>query len=163
MSPQEITIENVWTNKSARQVQEIIDFWNDHKAIPPSEDISKRAQQVVIVARNENSKIVGVTTSYLKNYTPLKSKLFVFRGMIAPDYRVPGLFIKITNETIQVLEKFSKSIDANERPVGLIAEMENHQLKKARSTKTPTGMTLIGFSKKENPIYVYYFRGARFS
>ncbi|WP_425392996.1 hypothetical protein [Ekhidna sp.] len=163
MSEQKITIHNVWANKPNELVKEIIDFWNQYKAIPPSEDISKRAKQVVIVARNEKDTIIGVTTSYKQHHAPLKNNLFVFRGMIAPDFRVPGLFIKMTKETIQVLEYYSKSTDEKDRPIGLIAEMENPRLKRVGSTKTPSGMTLIGFSKKDNPIYVYYFKGARFN
>ncbi|WP_420317574.1 hypothetical protein [Ekhidna sp.] len=163
MSSQKITIHNVWVEKTDELIQEIISFWNQYNAIPPSEDIVKRAKQVVIVARNANNQIIGVTTSYLTDYPTLKNNLFVFRGMISPVYRVPGLFIKITKETIQVLETYSKSIGEEDRPIGLIAEMENPHLKSVGSTKTPSGMTLIGFSKKDNPIYVYYFKGARFN
>ncbi len=162
MSLPKTTITNVWQSKSAELIEDIIAFWKAHRAIPPNADITKRAQQVVLVVRNEKDQIIGITTSYLTNYAPLKNSFFVFRGMLAPEYRIPGLFIKMTLTTIQVLEDFSKTLNGKDRPIGIIAEIENPHLKEARITKTPSGMTLIGFSQKENPIYAYYFQGARF-
>ena len=162
MNSYNIIIDNVWQNKSGELIKEIINFWKVHLAIPPNVDIEKRAKQVVLIARNEKNEIVGVTTSYLTKYVPLKNKFFIFRGMIDPEYRIPGLFIKMTITTIQILEEFSKTLSEKERAIGIITEMENPNLKKARMTRTSSGMVLVGFSKKENPVYAYYFKGARY-
>ena len=157
-----ITINNVWKNQTKELTDEIVTFWNNHKAIPPNVDIYDRAKQVVIVVRNEKTEIIGVTTSYLTTYSQLKNNVFVFRGMISPSYRIPGLFIKMTIESLQILEEFSSSMNESARPIGVIAEMENANLRKARITKLASGMTLLGFSQKENPVYVRYFKGAKF-
>ncbi|MEO9869474.1 hypothetical protein [Ekhidna sp.] len=157
-----ITIHDVWQKKTDELIEEIVAFWTAHNAIPPHVDINQRAHQVVLVVRNLDGEIVGVTTAYSTKYPLLKSMLFVFRGMLDPGYRIPGLFIKMTTMTIQLLERHTKLLDERERPIGMIAEVENPNLKEARMTKSPSGMTLIGFSKKENPIYAYYFKGARF-
>ena len=162
MNPSKITINDVWQSKSEELIEEIIAFWDARSAIPPNVDINKRAHQVVLVVRDEKNQIVGVTTSYLTNYAPLKNNFFVYRGMLAPAYRIPGLFIKMTSTTIRILEEFSKTMNEKDRPIGIIAEVENPNLKEARMTKTSSGMTLTGFSKKGNPVYVYYFQGARF-
>ena len=162
MSKSKVTIHDVWQDKTEELVQEILDFWKVHRAIPSNVDINKRAQQVVLVLRDENQEIIGITTSYVTKYTILKNNVFVFRGMLAPSHRIPGLFIKMTITTIQILEASSRALNDKERPIGVIAELENPALKKARITKTPSGMHLIGFSQRENPIYAYYFQGARF-
>ena len=162
MNQSEITINNVWQNKSDELIQEIIAFWKSHRVIPSNVDIDDRARQVVLAVRNEEEQIVGVTTSYLTKYAPLKNTFFVFRGMLAPEYRIPGLFIKMTIASIQILEKYSSKLNETERPIGVLTEIENPGLKKTRMTKSPSGMTLIGFSAKGNPMYVYYFKGARF-
>ena len=154
------TIHNVWQNKTEKLIDEIIVFWKKSNAIPPNVDIHQRAQQVVLVVRNESDQVIGITTSFMTNYTPLKNSFYVFRGMLDQNYRIPGLFIKMTSTTIRILKEFSKTLSTEDRPIGIIAEIENPSLKRARMTKTPSGMTLIGFSPKENPIYVYYFQRA---
>jgi len=162
MNPSKISIHNVWQQKSNDLIEEIINFWKSRGAVPSEIDLTRRAEQAVLVVKNEVGEIVGITTAYLTKYPPLRNHFFVLRGMLAPDHRIPGLFIKMTTTTIETLEDFSKTMSENKRPIGVLAEVENNDLKQTRMTQTPSGMVLTGFSQRENPVYVYYFKSARF-
>ncbi len=158
----QIKIVDVWSNKSEELIQEIVDTWKKVGALPNQVDPFIRAKQVVLVARNEDNEIVGITTAKKTYYTPLKNDFYFFRGLLLPDYRIPGLFINMTIKTFERLEEFNYALIGEKKPLGVITEVENPRLKKANLTKLSSGMVLIGFSTRGNPIYVYYFKGARY-
>ena len=66
---------------------------------------------------------------------------------------------KLTTNTLDYLESIHKSID--QRVIGVIAEFENKDLQKINYAVSKSGFVFIGFSKKGNPIRVYYFKGAK--
>lgn len=157
-----IAIYDVWKDKTPELLQEIVDTWDQAKALPKSVDPIKRANEVVLIVRTDSHQIIGVTTAVKTYYPQLKNDLFFIRGFILPEFRIPGLFAKMITQTLAKLEaSFLQSKD-EKRPIGAIAEIENARLKQANVTKLVSGMTLLGFSQKDNPIYVYYFRGSRY-
>lgn len=156
----DIVIQKVWGVKTPELINEIINTWKKHNAIPPEVDTQKRAGQVVLVVRNGSGEIVGITTAAQFFYQPLKNNLFALRGMLVPNFRVPGLFIKMITTTIETLESFTKESSESNKPIGVIAEVEVPNIKSGRFTKLASGMTLLGFSSQDHPVYVYYFKGA---
>lgn len=158
----DLVIQTVWEAKSPELVEEIINTWKKYNALPPEVDTQKRANQVVLVVRNGNGEIVGITTAAQFFYQPLKNELFALRGMLVPDFRVPGLFIKMITTTIETLESNTKKSNESNKPIGVIAEVEVPNIKSGRFTKLASGMTLLGFSSQDHPVYAYYFQGATY-
>lgn len=159
---QTIKTYNIWREKDQSTLLEIIEVWNRLKVLPPEIDPTSRAQEVVSIARDEEGRIVGITTAKLMVYPPLKNQLFLIRGLLVPECRIPGLFTKMIVETLQILEGDVAKMKSESKPIGAFAEIENQRLKQANLTQLASGMSLLGFSQKENPIYIYYFKGARY-
>lgn len=162
VDPQTIKTYNVWQKKEQTILLEVIEVWNRLKVLPPDIEPISRAQEVVSIARDEQDRIVGITTAKLMVYPPLKNQLFLLRGLLVPECRIPGLFTKMIIETLQILEEDVVKMKQSGKPIGVFAEIENQRLKQANLTQLASGMSLLGFSQKDNPIYIYYFKGARY-
>ncbi|MBV6647909.1 MAG: hypothetical protein KI790_20785 [Cyclobacteriaceae bacterium] len=156
-----VTLENVWGKLSNETAAEIVGIWRALNALPADQDPYHRVKQVVLVARDHNNRIIGLTTAFTSYIQRLQNHFFVFRGLISPTRRIPGLFIKMTMETIKYLEAIHKS--HHPRTIGVFAEIENPKLQQIKDAVTVTNLTFIGYSPKGNPIRVYYFKGAKLS
>lgn len=161
-SHSDLTIQVVWESKSSELVKEIVATWEEAKALPKNVDATTRAQEVVLVVRDNSQKIVGITTAKNRLYAHLKNELYFIRGFIVPKFRIPGLFARMIIQTLNTLESDFLNSSEEKRPIGAIAEVENSRLKQANVTRLTSGMTLLGFSPKDHPVYVYYFKGARY-
>jgi len=64
--------------------------------------------------------------------------------------------------TIDTLESYTQELHQTKKPIGVIAEVEVPDIKSGRLTKLASGMTLLGFSSQDHPIYASYFKGATF-
>ena len=151
--------ENVWSIKNQELLDEIVQAWARVGAVPEGQSGLDRAKQVVYLIRDPLDKIAGISTAYIGTVPRLKNDFFIFRCMIFPEYRYPGLLFKITKMTIDYLESIHSSL--NQKVVGVFTEVENEQLKKLNFAVLPSGLTFIGYSKRGNPIRVYYFKGAK--
>ncbi|MEM6644302.1 MAG: hypothetical protein AAF616_15090 [Bacteroidota bacterium] len=157
-----LEIEKVLGEKSDELLFQIAKIWSQTGALPKHIDPIDRAKEAVLIAREEDKRIIGVTTSRIVEYAQLKNHFFMIRGFIVPQFRIPGLFMKMIKQTMCDLESYSLTLREPVKPIGILAEVENAKLKSARLTRLASGLTLQGFSSKGNPIYVYYFQGTRF-
>lgn len=156
-----ITFQNVWKEKNQELLDEIVDAWTRYKAIPPGENPLDRAKQVVYLARNEENHIVGIATAYIRRIGQLRANMFVYRSFVAEPYRRKGIMTRITVMTRDYLELIHQNI--NPMCLGIIAEIENEGLKQTlrQAVYPQSKLALIGYSKRGNPIRVYYFQGAK--
>lgn len=157
----EIAMLDVWKDKSPTLINEIVTTWEDAKVLPSGVDAQARAQEVVMIVRNSKG-IIGITTAKKMHYEPLRNEVYFMRGFIVPSFRIPGLFVKMISSTLERLEQDFREHQSEQKPIGVIAEVENPRLKQANVTRLVSGMTLLGFTKKHNPIYVHYFKGSRY-
>ena len=155
------SFHNVWSEKNQDLLDEIVDAWKQIGAIPPGQSGMDRAKQVVYLVRDENGKIVAITTAFITYFPQLKHDVFAFRALIFKENRIPGLLPKLTKMTLEYLESIHHSIDKN--IIGVITEVENQSLQKLNRVVLSTGFTFIGYSKRGNPVRVYYFKGAKLS
>ena len=151
--------ENVWCTKDQKLLNEIVEAWDRVHAIPANQSGQERAKQVVYLVRNKNDEIIGISTAYFTFIPNLNNNLFVYRCMIFPGNNIPGLFTKITLLTIEYLESIHKSL--NQKVIGILTEVENKSLQKLNLAVLPSGFVFIGYSKRGNPLRVYYFKGAK--
>jgi len=150
----------IWQKVSEELTEEIVSVWKSLNVLPKNVNPRERAKEVVLLARNKENQIVGITTAKTLYYSPIKNELFFFRGLIVPGFRIPGLFMNMVTETIQVLEEHFNNSGSS--PIGVFTEIENKRMQQANVTRLKSGMILIGFSERDNPIYVYYFKGSRY-
>ncbi len=160
MPTPEITFQNVWEEKNQELLDEIVEVWNRHRALPRGENPLDRAKQVVYLARNKENRIVGISTAYISWVKQLKANMFVYRGFVAQHYRRMGILTKLTLMTRDYLETIHRSI--NPRCLGIIATIENAGLNQTlrQAVYPKSKLALIGYTKSGNPIRVYYFQGA---
>jgi len=150
----------IWQKVSEELTEEIVSVWESLNVLPKNTNPRERATEVVLLVRNEENQIIGITTAKTLYYPPIKNELFFFRGLIVPGSRIPGLFMNMTMETIQVLEEHFNN--SNTSPIGVFTEIENKRIQQANLTRLKSGMILVGFSERANPVYIYYFKGSRY-
>jgi len=155
--PKEMTIDIVWNKVDEAIAEEIVAYWQDAGlgAVPP-----ERAKQVVVIARNKDHKIAGISTSQVQMIPSLQNKMYVFRASLHPKYRIPGLLEYIIVSSIEHLEATYKENDPD--CIGVFAKVENAQLKKHRTIKARTGLNFIGFASNGDPVRAHFFRGAKY-
>ena len=161
INPYGITFEEVFGKVDIKLSGEVIDIWKKYNLLSKGESGMERAQQVAIIVKNKNHEIIGISTAYSTYVKQLKNTLFVFRCMLIPEYRYPGLLTKLTVITRDYLEYIHK----NHEPlcIGLITEVQNPKLAKYRreAVYPGSGFIFIGYTKNGNQVRVYYFKGAK--
>ena len=158
----DLEISNVWMKVTPNLAQEVIDFWNTHRMLKPEVDAQERAKQIVLTVRRKG-KIVGLTSAGVIKYHQLNDNIFfLFRMIVLPEFRVPGIESKLAFETQNILEAFASKQEAN-KPIGILAFVENPQLnaKRTEAVWPATKMVFIGNDKAGRQIRLYYFKGVR--
>jgi len=160
-NPYGITFEEVFGKLDQDLAGELIGVWKKHNLLAESESGNTRVKQVVMVVRNKNHEIIGISTAYPIQVEQLKNKLFAFRCMLVPEYRYPGLLTKLTVMTRDFLEEVHLTYDPY--CIGIITEVQNTKLNDHRKEAVypGSGFTFIGYSKKGFQIRVYYFKCAK--
>jgi hypothetical protein len=155
----EIDFESVYGNSDCHE--EVISFWKSLGVLPNENEAQTRVNQLVYVARHE-SRIVGVSTAQKQNIPRLNDKpFFVFRMLLHPDYRLPGLMDKMTLLTYEYLENLF--IQGETECIGLFAVVENaEQNERRREAITPLiKLVFIGNTQNGHQLRVSYFKGAK--
>lgn len=158
-----VSIENVWQHNSPQVTNEVLRFWEDNKMLRPGFPAADRAGEVVLIVRNRESKIVGLSTAGVVKLKQLNNNAFyLYRSIVLPAYRHPGLADKLIVETRDFLENFNKEVTENVC-VGILVFVENLRLQQFRREAVwrASRMAYIGRDKEGRHIRVYYFKGAR--
>lgn len=160
---QKVQVEVVWQKMTPRMVEEVVRFWTDHNMLRPGLAVSERAKQVVMVVRNEATKeLVGLSTAEVVVFKQLNNNHFyMYRCVVLPGYRFPGLASKLIVETRDALEEYNKTSKLFPC-IGMITFVENPRFQQARREAIwkASKMAYIGIDKKGRHIRVYYFKGA---
>ena len=158
-----VVVEEVWQKMTPPVIEEVVRFWTDHGMLRPGVSATERAYQVVMVVRNEATRqLVGLSTAETVVFKQLNNnKFYLYRCVILPDYRFPGLASKLIVATRDVLEAYNKT-DKLFPCIGLLTFVENPRFQQARREAIwrASRMAYIGLDKKGRHIRVYYFKGA---
>lgn len=160
----EIEIHVAWQKMSPDLIKEVVAFWDNNKMIKPGFSSEERARQVVLILRDKDTKtIVGLSTAGLVTFKQLNNNNFyLYRSIILPAYRHPGLTSRIIVDTRDYLE----SLHAKEEVktvIGMLSFVENPRIQQFRREAIwpASKMAYIGMDKDGRHIRVYYFKGAR--
>jgi hypothetical protein len=158
----EIDIGNVWMEVDAELEAEITGFWSTHGMLSPEVNARERAKQVVLTVRHKG-KLVGLTSADVVKFRQLNDNIFfLFRMIVLPEFRVPGIESKLIVATRDILEAFAERQTAN-RCIGMLTFVENPELiaKRREAVWPASKMVFIGNDKSGRQIRVVYFKGVR--
>ncbi len=159
-----VTLELVWQKMTPTLIDEVISFWESNQMLRSDSTLQERVRQVVFLVRDTATlKIVGVSTAGLVNFKQLNSNIFyLYRSIILPAYRYPGLADKLTIETRDYLENFNRTVSEN-KAIGILVFVENLKFQQFRREAIwrASRLAYIGTDKSGRHIRVYYFKGAR--
>jgi hypothetical protein len=157
---QKVTFENVWKKDDRALHEEVVAIWKKFSTLN-DEKMDERTSQLVYVVRNEENKIIGISTAFKAYIKQLKSHFYVYRCLITPGYGIPGMDAKLTVMSRDFLESIHEQ-DQPDKAIGLITLIHNPKLKERNLAIWPaSGFAYIGNSKEGKHIRVYYFKGAR--
>lgn len=157
-------MENVWGKVSPEIKQDAIKFWVGEKVLS-AEVAEKRAEELLFVARDNDNKIIAVSTAIKMQVKLLNENLlYQYRCFISPEARVVGFDVHLTKQSLQFLEEVAKS-EEGQKPIGVFAVVINPKLNTNKINNLAVWrsykMYFIGFNSKGQPIRVYYFKGAK--
>ena len=143
---------------------EAITFWKNEGVIAANV-IEERANQLVMIARNEESEVIATSTAAKVKVKLLNDNwLYQYRCYVKPDFRVVGFDVHLTTESLKLLEAQSK-MESTEAAIGVLVVVENPNLTKSSIHRAAVWraykMYFIGYNSKGQPIRVYYFKGAK--
>ena len=156
-------LENVWENKSAEIKEEIINFWLSEKVIT-EQSAKQRVNQVFIVCRDLEDKIIGVNTLYKQYNVQLNNYFYYYRTYISPKARKSQMVVDMMLVARDYLE--ARYVNKQEtETIGLFLEVENKDLKERLNQAIWPGSKFIyiGENQRGDHLRVYYFKNALIS
>lgn len=116
--------ELVYKNLPEEYKKSIFKLWN---SVLDKEEQLKRIEQVIIVFKNEDDKIVGVCTVYTDILRSNNKLYYFFRSYIEPNSRSAFFNLKGDSATT-VAKNFLKTYEVSPKPHGFIIVIENPKL-----------------------------------
>lgn len=156
-----VTYENLWRKDLGELKKEVITMWKQHNPGFEEAKAEERANQIVLVAKNEFDQVIGVSTAFKVYIKQFRNFMYSIRLMVLPEYRSQKLATDLLVRSRDFLESIHQE-DLPDSPIGLITLVENELLKKnKREAIWPASkMIYAGNSSKGHHIRVYYFKGA---
>jgi hypothetical protein len=162
-------LEAAWPAPSEVLQQEVVHFWLSESALPDEVSAQARAPQLLVVSRDSNGQVAGVSTA-VRTFVPLLGfECFYYRTFVGRAHRVRGLrgnelVWRIGAESYRLLdERFRRGCDPG--VLGLYAEIESASLMASRKEAVwrEYGMNVvyIGRTQDGRHLRVWYFDGAR--
>lgn len=141
--------------------KEVVTMWKQHNPGFEEAKAEERANQIVLVAKNEFDQVIGVSTAFKVYIKQFRNFMYSIRLMVLPEYRSQKLATDLLVRSRDFLESIHQE-DLPDPPIGLITLVENELLKKnKREAIWPASkMIYAGNSSKGHHIRVYYFKGA---
>ena len=154
-------VTQVWKQITPELEAELVKFWTSNKAIGGEEAATKRAKQVVCIARDDKGELVGVSTAHPRIVPRLRQPMYYYRNFIAEPARGQQLAPEFLDQSKKALQEYNLGLS---KPLclGMIIELENKGLAAHRNeAQWKEGFTFIGYSPKGLTLRVWYFEGVK--
>jgi hypothetical protein len=160
--PAAIALIPVWKQVDAPLREELVAFWQQHRALAAGADAHGRAGQAVCIARDGRGALVGVSTAFPRVIPRLRQPMYCYRNFIAAPWRGQRLAAPFLMRSRTALQVYNAALETPES-IGMLIELENRALAMHRSDAhwSDVGFTFIGYSRRGLPLRVSYFDGAR--
>lgn len=151
--------QTVWKQITPELIKELTDFWVRENALPKGAQPARRAEQVVIVMRDDaDGSIVAVSSVIARVVPRLRQVLYYYRTFCAEKHRRNNTSIPIMQATQKALRDYNLALPKPEA-IGIIVEIEstyiNQRYPEAFWEATKFGF--IGYSPRGLPVRVHYF------
>lgn len=153
-------LENIWLNKDSEVKEEIIRFWLSEQVLS-EEQANWRVNQVFLLARDPDTKIVGVNTVYKQYNKQLENLFYYYRTYVTPRARKLQMTAEMLLAARDYLE--ARFIDKTDtKAIGMLLEIENEAIKKRLNEAIwpVSNFVYIGKNQRGDHLRVYYFKNA---
>jgi hypothetical protein len=130
-------LDAVWPCPSKEVREEVVHFWLSEGALGDAARASKRAAELVIVARGNDRRVAAVSTARRVRVHQLGLNCFYYRMFVGRQHRTKGLLStdlvrRVLLRSYEVLnDRCRNGHDAD--CVGLYMEVENESVKRQRN------------------------------
>jgi len=149
----DLSIHFIYQKLSSTEAKNIKQFWLDSGAISDLNIIRERLSQVVLVVKNKENKIIGISSVYAGL---LQDKpYFFYRMFIDPNYRNTRLMAVMTMQTWLDLSRRK-----NFSPIGMAIITENPKLQRSgfrKYFKRVLGFQYLGQNEIQQDIWFLNF------
>ena len=153
--------QNVWKHITPELAEEITAFWIAEKALPKSAKPDARAQQVVVVMRDDGGAIAAVSSALPRVVPRLRQVLYYYRTFCGAAHRGNKTSTPMMQATQKALLEYNLGLPKPEA-IGVIIEIENAMIAGhyTEAFWPQTGFSFIGYSPRGLQLRVSYFEGA---
>ena len=152
----------VWKQVTPELAQELMAFWQAHKAVVEPGAAATRALQAVCIARDEAGALCGVATAVVKVLPRLRQPMYYYRQFFAPALRGQGQELAFFRFAKRILQDHNAA-PAQAESLGILLEIENPKIAAAyrRAHEPGFDATFIGYSPRGLQLRVSYFDDAQ--
>ncbi len=161
-SSQQYDTTFVWQAVDEKLGEEIIDFWQRHRALPSVEASKKRLPEVAMIVRDSENVLVAVSSVQSRNIEQLGHACYSFRCFVDPEHRRSLLAARLIREVFEHFDaRFREGAEPN--VIGMVAEVENPALNREHNQAVwpHSGFVFVGYDRAGRHVRVRYFTGAR--
>jgi hypothetical protein len=137
---------------------EVVGMWLAERVLPPAE-ATRRASEVVVVARAADGEIAGVSTAYVASFEGASSRYWFYRMFVRPSHRgVWAIVPRMFDLALAAL----RAHDHPERPLGIAALVENRELMRpaTREEIARAGLHRLGADAAGRDVWCLHFDGS---
>lgn len=151
----------VWKQVTPELAKELVEFWQEQKAILDPVAAKRRVEQVVCIARDESGALCGVGTALLKVIPRLRQPTYYYRQFFAKALRGQHQELPFFQSCKQVLQQYNAGLKRPES-LGILLEVENAKIAAAYKRAVEPGFdaVFIGYSPRGLQLRVSYFEDA---
>ena len=120
-----LTYKTVWQITNETVKKEALELWRSYNALPEGQE-EDRLKCLCVVAYNNGTDLVGVSTILLKYFNVVKANIALFRCLVKEEYRRSGVATELAVRCKVVMEEWSKTHPAEKLAgFGTIPESPN--------------------------------------
>ena len=159
----ELTYRTAWRRRDPQIERDAEQFWLANNALPANISAEERLAELC-AATYSGDQMVAVSTASIRMISFLRSKLAMFRVLVAPDFRVDQVASVLAVYSRDLLESWSKA-HPDEGVMGLGAVIQSRVLVKniPEAVYPDTKLALVGYTQEGYQMRVYWFAHATVS
>jgi len=149
----------VWKQVTPELRAELLDMWQRNNTLRDPALATKRAEQAVCIARDDQGRMIAVGTAVVRVLPRLRQPMYYYRQFFARELRGRAKAVPFFERARDILETYNATLPAPES-LGVLLELENPQLAKRYDMAQGELTTFIGYSPRGLQLRVSYFRNA---
>jgi GNAT superfamily N-acetyltransferase len=159
--PLDVAIRHVWRQTDAAIEADAKALWRRLSVLPEGVDADLRADEIVSAAY-VGDVLAGVTTAFVRELEFLRHRFYMFRGLVAPEFRKHNIGRRLLAHAREVLEAWARE-HPEEGVAGIAGVIQNPVLvDRPRMPTSPVGaFTLVGYTDNGEQIRVAWFDHVR--